>query len=144
MIFVDTNILVNVRFVYADNHDIAHHRLQHAIKQDEIAISRQIMREYLAVVTRKEQWLYALSIEEAWRDVIFLTTQFHVLEDNDSVFNVLGKLCTHVPVASNRVHDANIVATMVFHGVRQILTLNESDFRPYKNKGYVDFFATPA
>ena len=36
-----------------------------------------------------------------------------------------------VPVGGKQVHDANIVATMLAHGERRLLTLNTGDFRRY-------------
>jgi predicted nucleic acid-binding protein len=37
-------------------------------------------------------------------------------------------LLTTVPVAGRQVHDANIVATMLAHGVPKLLTHNTADF----------------
>ena len=44
------------------------------------------------------------------------------------------ELCRDVPVAGRQVHDANIVATMVAHGERRLLTFNAADFRRYGDR----------
>ena len=51
--FVDTNILVKSRIQEAPDHDAARTALDRAFRDAEpLRISRQILREYLAVVTR--------------------------------------------------------------------------------------------
>ena len=42
--------------------------------------------------------------------------------------DLLASLCREVPVAGKQVHDANIVATMLAHGERRLLTFNSKDF----------------
>ena len=56
---------------------------------------------------------------------------FDILEDGPYVTNTLATLCRDVPVAGKQVHDANIVATMLAHGERRLLTFNARDFRRY-------------
>ena len=41
----------------------------------------------------------------------------------------LLELCGTVQVGGKQVHDANIVATMLTHGERRLLTMNTKDFR---------------
>lgn len=51
--FVDTNVLVNSRILEAQHHDVARLALQRALHDPEpTRISRQIIREYLSVITR--------------------------------------------------------------------------------------------
>ena len=68
--FVDTNVLVKARFLEAPDHEIARASLQRAFDEPEpLRISRQILREYLAVVTRPQTWLVPISREIALGDV---------------------------------------------------------------------------
>ena len=49
--FIDTNVLIKARFLEAPDHDIARQRLSIALQEPEaLRISRQVVREYLAVV----------------------------------------------------------------------------------------------
>lgn len=132
--FVDTNILVNSRIDSAVHHQVARSMLERALWDSEPKyISRQIMREYLAVVTRPI-WSGAVAFDDALRDIDEMTQLFQILEDGPDVTDILLDLCRHVPVAGRRIHDANIVATMLAHGERRLLTFNTSDFRGYGDR----------
>ena len=135
MIFVDTNVLVYVRLDHAQQGIIARRLLQQAIIQDEIAISRQVIREYLAVVTRQQVWPESpLSMAQALQDVEQLRINCRVLDNNDAVLNHFMALCMDVPVAGARVHDTNIVATMLAYDVELLLTFDTDDFRRYGSR----------
>lgn len=133
--FIDTNVLVHVRFATAPEHHRARGLLDRALSAPEpTRISRQIVREYLAVVTRPQSWSNPLPMAEALQDVARITSAFETLEDSRRVQDVLMELCRDVPVAGRQVHDANIVATMVAHGERRLLTFNFADFRRYGDR----------
>ena len=63
-----------------------------------------------------------------------LAMSFAVLEDGPGVMEILTALCREVPIAGKQVHDANIVATMLTHGERRLLTFNTRDFRRYGDR----------
>ena len=130
--FIDTNILVNSRILEAPDYDIARARLDRAIRDREpMKISRQILREYLAVVTRPQTWPVAITREDALADVARLISMFQILEDGPLVTESLIALCRDVSVGGRQIHDANIVATMLAHGEHRLLTFNIADFRRY-------------
>jgi predicted nucleic acid-binding protein len=132
--FVDTNVLVRARIDGAPNHEIAQARLDFELDSEEVSISRQIIREYLAVVTRPQAWSLPMSIADALDDVLWMLNTFQVLSDGPAVTNRLMTLCREVPVGGRQIHDANIVATMLAHGERKLLTFNAADFRRYDNR----------
>lgn len=130
--FVDTNVLVRARMPEAPEHVRALVWLEQALNGAERAtISRQIIREYLAVVTRPQTWSDALPMEDALADAARLLDSFELLEDGPRVMERLLALCREVPVAGRQVHDANIVATMLEAGERRLLTFDVNDFRRY-------------
>ncbi len=130
--FVDTNVLVYSRIIEAPLHDAARARLRRAyIGNEPLRISRQIIREYISVVTRPQTWLNALTSEEAIEEASWLISQFEILEDGPTVTDWLIALLGEVSVGGRQIHDANIVATMPAHGERRLLTFNISDFRRY-------------
>ena len=57
--------------------------------------------------------------------------QFTVLEDSASAWEQLIVLSRRYSFAGRQVHDANIVATMLAHGERRLLTFNVADFRRF-------------
>ncbi len=133
--FVDTNVLVNARIHEAPHHEIAREGLERRLRSPEpLRISRQIMREYLAVVTRPQAWPVPLTRREALDDIGRLDRAFEVLEDGPRVTEMLVALCRAVQVGGRQVHDANIVATMLAHGERLLLTFNTADFRRYGDR----------
>ena len=133
--FIDTSVLVRARFAVAPEHGLARARLRDAIEGAErTRISRQIVREYLAVVTRPQTWSAPLPASGALRDVDWFLSTFDVLEDGPAVTRTLTALCREVRVAGRQIHDANIVATMLAHGERRLLTFDAGDFRRYGDR----------
>ena len=130
--FIDTNVLVYERFSGAPQHEAARQRLRRAIDSGEpLRISRQVIREYLAVATRPQPWADALTLADALEDVSRFIARFEILEDGPDVTETLIALCRGVPAGGRQIHDANIVATMLAYGEHRLLTFNESDFRRY-------------
>ena len=135
--FVDTNVFVSARNTRAPACAPARAALARALESGEpMRISRQVMREYLSVVTRPQIWSDPLSMAEALDggDVARLSAAFEVLQGGPRVMGMLVGLCRDVVVAGKQVHDANIVATMMAHGERRLLTFNGSDFRRFGDR----------
>ena len=130
--FIDTNVLIHARIRESPDHPIARARLRQAVRDGEpLSISRQVVREYLAVLTRPQAWLVPLPREEALASGDRLLSSFQVLEDGPAVTETLLALCREIPVGGRQIHDANIVATMLAHNERRLLTFNTADFRRY-------------
>ncbi len=133
--FIDTNVLVKSRIPGAPDHDAARARLERAFQDTEpLRISRQVIREYLAVVTRPQTWPVSITREEALDDVSRLAGIFEILEDGLVVTESLVALCREIPVGGRQIHDANIVATMLARGERRLLTFNVADFRRFEDR----------
>lgn len=130
--FIDTNIFVSARSLRAPHNSLARAALSRAQRTGEpLRISRQVLREYLSTMTRPQTWRVPLSMADALNDLAWLSAAFETLEDGAHVTDVLAALCREVLLAGKQVHDANIVATMLAHGERRLLTFNASDFRRY-------------
>lgn len=133
--FLDTNVLVRARFTAAPEHAVARARLREIVDGAERPhISRQVVREYLAVVTRPQAWAVPLATPDALRDVRWLLSSFKVLEDGPEVTRALVALCQDVQVGGRQIHDANIVATMLAHAEGRLLTFNPGDFRRFADR----------
>ena len=133
--FIDTNVLVNSRILEAPQHSIARLHLERAFSSVEpLAISRQIIREYLAVVTRPQNWPVPITYDQALEDVNSLLSTYEILEDGPVVPDQLLDLCRSVTAGGKQIHDANIVATMLAYSERRLLTLNTADFRRYTDR----------
>ena len=101
--FVDTNVLVRARFEAAPNHRLARQRIQEIGESGEaLRISRQILREYLATVTRPQQWSPPIGMEPALADITTLENAFEILEDGPRVTETLAALCARYPWAGGK------------------------------------------
>jgi predicted nucleic acid-binding protein len=129
--FVDTNVLVYSTAAGTPFHERARAALTRLMADDPLFISRQILREYLAVMTRQQVWGKALSLSEAIADTLVFTQRFTVLEDGPAVWEQLTELGRRYSFGGRQVHDANIVATMLAYGKRRLLTFNGPDFRRF-------------
>jgi predicted nucleic acid-binding protein len=131
-VFVDTNVLVYANWTGARRHGEARQRIEALAEADSgLCVSRQVLREFLAVVTRPQGDVIPMSTGEAWTTVKALDDLFDVLEGGASSFARLLDLVALHEVKGRMIHDANIVATMSVHGVRRLLTANPADFRRF-------------
>ena len=131
MSFVDTNVLVYATATSAPFRDRARAALVRLAADEQLWVSRQILREYVAVMTRPQTWGRALSLAEAMTDAAVFERRFTVLEDGQLVWDQLMDLSRRYSFGGRQVHDANVVATMLAHGERRLLTFNEADFRRF-------------
>ena len=131
MSFVDTNVLVYSTASTAPFRDAARNALVRFWVDASLAISRQVLREYIAVMTREQAWDRPLTLAEAREDVTQFMRRFAILENSPDVWDRLMDLSRTHGFSGRQVHDANIVATMLAHGERRILTFNASDFRRF-------------
>jgi predicted nucleic acid-binding protein len=132
-VFVDTNILVCATQATSPHRVAAHRGLQRfSATEARMCLSRQVLREYLSVVTRPQLFLNPVPIAEALDDVVRFASSFEILKDGPEVGERLLDLCRRVTLAGRQVHDANIVATMLAHGEDRLLTMNCSDFRRFQ------------
>ena len=128
--FVDTNVLV-----YATNARSPWQRDAEALlslarqRGIEIVISTQIVREYLAITTRPDAGRVDKSaVRDALDNVRTFQSNLRVIQDDPAISARLLELIEDYEVVGKQVHDANIVACMLIHGVRSLLTFNAQDF----------------
>lgn len=130
--FVDTNILVYANWSGAERHEDARLQLMTlGSAGTETCVSRQVLREFLAVVTRPQGAVVPMSVDEAVETVRDLGSLFLILEDSEGVAQTLLGLVRQFEVKGRVIHDANIVATMLDAGVTRLLTANPCDFRRF-------------
>lgn len=133
-VFLDTNVLVYAQLTLAPLHSAAVSRLQSLDSGGtELWVSRQILREYLAVMTRPGLLTGSIPIASLAADVRYFLSRFHIAEEGPAVTENLLALMATVPIAGKQVHDANIVATMQAYEITQLLTHNVSDFERFSD-----------
>lgn len=128
-LFLDTNILVYASAATAPLHRAARDALQrYAAAGMTLWISRQVLREFLAVMTRPQSFATPLSGAAAAGLVRYFAARFNVAEETAAVAERLLVLVESLPIGGAQIHDANIVATMQEYGVGRLLTNNPGDF----------------
>ena len=131
-VFVDTNVLVYGVLTHSPFHRQAMQALEkYERERVEIWISRQILREYLATLSRNTGANPPLTISELVADIGAFESRYRIAEDGASVSRRLLDLLVAVPSGGKQVHDANIVATMLVHGLKRLLTHNVGDFKRF-------------
>jgi predicted nucleic acid-binding protein len=132
-VFLDTNILVHANATASIHHPRALEALARVDRGEGKAwISRQVLREYLAVVKRPQAFGAGLPPEQAVARARDFASRFSLAEDGPEVTERLLELVTIRGVRGKQIHDANIVATMLAHGIGRLVTLNARDFRRYE------------
>lgn len=133
-VFVDTNVLIYANVGSAPLHDLAQKSLQSLwTAGDEIWISRQVIREYTANVTRTQTFMQPMPTVKVIARVKYFEQTFQVADETAAVTEALLNLIDRIPVGGKQVHDANIVATMLANRVTHLLTHNVSDFNRYSH-----------
>ena len=133
ILFLDTNILLSATDESRSNHRLArwvisssHHYGVH------LAISGQIEREYLVVATRRSDANgLGLDPEDACRNIHAMRRRMVLFEEVEPVAGKLTLLTRKHALRGVRIHDANVVVTMVTHGISKLVTENEGDFSMY-------------
>lgn len=131
-IFVDTNILVYLSDKDDAFHQIAKNNFEDITKKYEIWISRQILREYAVVVSRKEFVEKPLTSEEIIDDIKKWEKSFYVIDETQRITKNLKKLILKYNLKGKRIHDANIVASMMEFSIPLLFTINKKDFQAFK------------
>jgi predicted nucleic acid-binding protein len=131
-LFVDTNVLVYANQLRSPRHAVADGLLRQAGADGvELWISGQIIREYLAAITRPQAGIETTPMSVAVERARFFLQRFQLAEDGPRVrARLLDLLATH-RLAGKQVHDANLAATMLVNGIRRLLTFNVADFRRF-------------
>ena len=128
-LFLDTNILIRATLDTAPLHEEARHTIEHHYNAGaELWISRQVLREYVAVLSRPQSYSQPIASATLSDDVRRFESRFRVADEDARVTQHLLMLIQQIPVGGRQVHDANLVATMLIYGIRQILTHNVDDF----------------
>jgi predicted nucleic acid-binding protein len=133
-LFIDTNVLVYASVPESPFHNAAREAIFEREQAGvELWVSRQVLREYIAVLTRPQSFSSPVSPDIVTSAVRQFQQRFLVAEESASVTDRLLALVESIAVGGRQVHDANIVATMQAHGIARLLTHNISDFQRYSN-----------
>jgi len=133
-VMLDTNVLLA-----ATDEGRAEHRdaltilNEWAASGTTLCASGQILREYLAVATRPaDKNGLGLKPVDAVSNVRAIRERTAFLAEDARVVDRLQGLLADVDYGGKQVHDANVIATMLVHGVGTVVTMNVHDFAPFE------------
>jgi len=133
-VMLDTNVLLA-----ATDEGRAEHRDALRVVNDwaaghtDLCTSGQILREYLAVATRPaEKNGLGLDLPDALGNVRAIRGRTTLLAENSKVAARLLGLLADVDCRGRQVHDANVVATMLVHGIGTVVTMNLAGFARFQ------------
>lgn len=130
--FIDTNVLLRASVAQMPLHAAALNLIvDYAAQGYEMWISRQVIREYIAQVTRPQGSLQPLTPTLIQQQVAGMLTVYQVADENASVTAALLKLVGSIPCGGRQIHDANIMATMLVYGLDTLLTHNIADMQRF-------------
>ncbi len=130
---IDTNVLVYSTISSSPMHQESREHLAALVDEGiELCITPQITREYLVVLARGEIFERQFTVEEALGELDAIFPTFALLDETAEARHHLRELIQRYQVRGKAIHDANIVATMLTHGVKRLMTYNPDDFRRFR------------
>jgi len=129
---VDTNVLVYSTVSGNPWHQQARQWL--ATLQDKglhLCITTQILREYLVVLTRGTVFEESFSVDQVLTQIETLLPSLMVLDEPLAAADLLRTLVRQYQIRGKQIHDANIIAVMLTHGVHRLATYNQPDFQRF-------------
>ena len=133
---LDTNVLIDALYKGSDHYPAARALLEQAMQGDPaFCITPQVLAEFYAVVTHPKRSTDPKSPEEALDAIagfLAIPGMLLLLIPPDIVSRWM-ELVRRYPqhVTNRKIFDAQLVATMLAHGVRRIYTFNVCDFSPF-------------
>lgn len=123
MIALDTNIIIYTLVQSQPEHARALRWLQD--QKEDLATTPTNIGEILRLLTHPKVFPKPLSLKSAVQHLEKLIDAFgiSILNEPEDWWQTLAHLSKH-PIAGNDVFDARIVATLQFHGVKKICTMD--------------------
>ena len=131
---VDTNIFIRLAGRNDPLRQLALDTLRKLRSRNEVlCYTPQIISEFWNVCTRPAaaRGGLDLSAEQTERKVRLIERYFVLLPDSLATFQQWRRLVVAHSLLGISVHDAKVVASMNIHGVTNLLTLNDGDFKRY-------------
>ncbi|OHD56412.1 MAG: hypothetical protein A2Y33_15595 [Spirochaetes bacterium GWF1_51_8] len=131
--FIDTNILIYASFPENKFYEKALDCIE-TLRPQGLYISRQIVLEYVSVVTNENIYNQYLTSEEAVENIEVFLEYMSIIEPGTPLdTHALKKYLIQYAIKRRMVFDLNIYLTMKANGIPVILTANEKDFNAFQD-----------
>jgi predicted nucleic acid-binding protein len=87
-------------------------------------VTTQVLREYLVVLTGGTVFEKSFTVDQVLAQIEALLPSLTVLDEPLASADLLRTLVRRYRVRGKNIHDANVVAVMLTHNVRRLVTYN--------------------
>jgi predicted nucleic acid-binding protein len=132
--FLDTNILLTASSPQREYHQMVLTRIFSELPAQgvRLAVSHQILREYLVVATRPDSVNgLGLGLEQALSNCEQFRKRVVVVDDGDDPGNRLAAVLKQIPCVGKQIHDAAVVVSMLANRMRRLVTLDSAHFKRF-------------
>lgn len=131
--FVDTNVLVAATDTSRGSHPAAFALWEYAGRSGILlALSGQVLRKYAVVATRPVAANgLGLAVDDAMANMEAFHLRAEFLPETEKAWTLWQELVLRHGTAGKRLHDVNIVATLLSAGIRCLVTDSVSDFEAF-------------
>ncbi len=144
--FVDANVLLRAMFYGMNSHEVCREyikRLQ--AEETELWISHHVIREFCVQATHPETFAKEQAPGPHFEKVVEVTEalseRFTVADEDAAVRSQFLKLMREFRIQGKSLHDANIVATMLAHGIDTLITRDRRFIRRFDGRVPLDFIS---
>lgn len=136
-LLVDTGVLLRAFDANSSEYRAIRQALRKALDDGEgLFVTVQNIAEFWNVATRPiENNGQGLSVERVKRRVHIIERFCEVLSEDKASYEEWKRLAEELAINGVAVHDARLVSVMLSAELKEILTLNERDFRRYVGEG---------
>ena len=132
-VLADSNVLLRVLQRHHPMHEAAWAAVRKLNAQQELVLAPQNIVELWVVATRPiEQNGLGMAPARAAMYLGRINRNFPILHDTPEIHQEWKRLVVEYEVSGKKAHDTRLVAAMIVHGVKRILTFNVADFRRYQ------------
>jgi predicted nucleic acid-binding protein len=134
-VFIDANVLVADSSEAAPFHAESERLLDRLHASDApLYISRQILREVAATLTRPQAWTPGVPAEVVAKELARYIKLYRIAEESPASTEQLLAYIQDGRAVGRQVHDANIVAVMKANKIGKLATLNARDFARFRGE----------
>ena len=134
LVFLDTNILLAATDTGRDGNQAALRIFDNLPAEGvHLAISGQILREYLVVATRPVDINgLGMTPDQALDNVEAVRSRCVFLDETGESSQILMDMVRDTRISGKRIHDANVAAVMISSGISDLITFNTRDFTGFR------------
>jgi len=139
---IDTNVLVYAHMPALPEHQAVHRYLTRELERDDLTlvITPMVVHELLHVITDKRRFEPPVSMPEALaltRLYLDASNVECLAIDAESMLHTLHLLDQH-GLGRKRIADSLLAATLLRHGVHELITCNAADFQLFDQLKCID------